>query len=121
MVHFGLTAYLLAEPSLIANGAYFGTKYSSVSSGNGRVDNIFRTAYILPYAVMFFLMIVFAIFKQVIINLVKTCYNKVRERKENYNLENMSVMVQNMKLLEILTEKQRTILKTSLEVAFRKI
>lgn len=76
-VHFGLTAYLLAEPTLIANGAYLGTKYSSVSSGNGRVDNIFRTTYIIPYAIMFLLMIIFVFFKQGIINLVIQCFDMI--------------------------------------------
>jgi len=38
MIHFGLTAFLLAEPTLIANGAYVGSSsITSVVGGNGRI------------------------------------------------------------------------------------
>lgn len=75
-IHFGLTAFLLAEPTLIASGAYVGTTYSTASSGNNRIDNVFRTMYILPYAIMFILMIIFSIFRHGIGSLFKACIDK---------------------------------------------
>ena len=73
MIHFGVTALLLAEPTLIANGAYIGTTFSSVVTGNGRIANVFRTGYILPYFLMFVFMLVFAIFRQFIAKAIIAC------------------------------------------------
>jgi len=107
--HFGLTAFLLAEPTLIASGAYVGTTYSTASSGNHRVDNIFRTMYILPYAIMFVLMIIFAIFRHGIGSILKACIEKCSEKER----QEKSQMIQNSKLLNILSEKQRNTLRSS--------
>ena len=78
VIHFGFTAYLLAEPSMIAYGAYFGTRYSSVSSGNQRLDNAFRTGYILPYTIMFILMVIYAIFRGFFSPIIENCLDKCR-------------------------------------------
>ena len=110
--HFGVTAYFLGEPSLIASGAYLGTAISSVSSNNGRIDNMFRTAYILPYAIMFILMFIYAIFREGIGSIIKACLEKCKDKSENVGYK--SEMVQQSKLFSILTEKQRNTLKLSL-------
>lgn len=84
MAHFALTAYFLGEPSLIAKGAYFGTKYSSVSSGNTRIDNMLRTAYIIPYVVLFLIMVIYAIFRKFVGGILGSCVNKCKGREGSY-------------------------------------
>ena len=111
LAHYGVTAYFLGEPYLIATGAYFGTTYSSVSSGSQRIDNMFRTAYILPYIVMFILLVLYAIFRKFVGGTLATCAEKCRGGKgRSYKSE----MVQSMKLFKILSSKQRATLKTAL-------
>ena len=116
MLHFGLTAFFLAEPSLIASGAYFGS-YSSVSSGSGRVDNMFRTGYILPYSIMFILMLVYAVFQRCIGGVLSACMDQCKGRLGNYK----STMVQKMKLMNIMSPEQRASLRLALEVNLRKL
>ena len=87
MAHFALTAFFLGEPSLIATGAYFGIKYSSVSSGNKRIDNMIRTAYIIPYVVIFLLLALYAIFRKFIGGSLASCAEKCRGREGNYTMK----------------------------------
>jgi hypothetical protein len=118
IAHYAVTAYFLGEPYLIATGAYFGTTYSSVSSGNQRIDNMLRTAYIIPYIVMFILLVLYAIFRKFIGGSLASCAEKCQGGKgASYKSE----MVQSMKLFKILSSKQKDTLKTALEVGLRKI
>ena len=103
IIHFGMTAFLLAEPSLIATGAYFGQTYSSVSSGNNRLDNMFRTSYILIYVILFFLLILYAFFRKFIGGILRACCGKCQVKETSYK----STMIQKMNLFSILSKKQR--------------
>lgn len=61
LVHFSFTAYLLAEPSLIASSD--ATSINLFTSGNARLNSMFSVSYIIPYSTMSCLMIVFLVLK----------------------------------------------------------
>jgi hypothetical protein len=118
ILHFGLTAFFLAEPTIIASGAYSASSFYSFNSSNGRLNNIFNTGYILPYAIMFFLLIFFAVFR--------TCVKEILQRLYEFYREHVggsikSAYVQKIKFFNILSENQSEILRRSLDVNMHKI
>ena len=79
MAHFALTAYFLAEPTLVAEGAYISDERFSIDSGNTRFDNVFKTAYIIPYVAMLAILVLYAIFRKCIGGILMKCIQKCKK------------------------------------------
>lgn len=118
MLHFGLTAYFLAEPTLIAKGATINSTSYEVNTSSSRFNNMLRTSYILPYIGLFLLMLVYAVFGKFILGALEALREKCcPHRDANYK----SAVVQRLNLLGILSMDQRRVLEASLEIELAKL
>lgn len=71
LVHFAMTAYLLAEPSLIADEHSLTGLFPETHK---RLNNIFTVPYILPYVIFFFGLLLFVVIKNTIVSGFKKVY-----------------------------------------------
>lgn len=102
--HCALTAYFLSEPNLIATSSYIPSTGSTVSSGSPRLDNMVKTAYILPYIALLVLLVFFTIFKEFVLRFFGWLFGLCCIKEER---NDKSVVVQRSKLYDILSDIQK--------------
>ncbi len=76
ILHLAASAFLLSEPNLVPKGSNF-AGISSLNSNNQRVNTLIQTYYIIPYVILFVLLILYGLFKTTIISLLGKCNKKI--------------------------------------------
>jgi hypothetical protein len=71
IIHCLTTAFFLSEPTLYPVDET--TKYLQDIQDDNRLGLAFRTPYTIPYMVLFFLLMLYAIFKETLFALIQSC------------------------------------------------
>ena len=72
IAHLVSSAFLLSEPSLVPAGTNF-SELSQFGSSDQRLNTIIQTYYIIPYVILFVILILYALLKETFMGLISSC------------------------------------------------
>ena len=78
VVHCVASAFLLSEPNLVVGES---NQFDLVNTNSSRFDNIFSTNYLIPYVILFILLVVWGFFNATIISLIQCCYERCKKHE----------------------------------------
>jgi hypothetical protein len=78
LIHLGLTAFLLSEPSMVAGNK--NSLSSLFTTGSQRLNNMFTVPYVVPYSICFILLLMFILLKAFVFDFFRNCYNYCFQR-----------------------------------------